>query len=83
MIRPPKHKAARSQAQTRARDASAIPVASEKSTLCVCMVFAACAPQDPLRVQPFLRKIFEGINQLEFQPNYDVTAMISEEGEKV
>jgi hypothetical protein len=39
--------------------------------------------KDPLRVQPFLRKIFEGINGLEFQLNCDVTAMISEEGEKV
>lgn len=39
--------------------------------------------QDPTRVQPFLRKIFEGINGLEFQPNTEVTAMISEEGEKV
>ena len=36
-----------------------------------------------MRVQPFLRKIFEGINGLEFQKNMDVTAMISEEGEKV
>ncbi len=34
-------------------------------------------------MQPFLRKIFEGINALEFQPNGDITAMISEEGEKV
>ncbi len=44
---------------------------------------ARVVAQDPMRVQPFLRKIFEGINQLEFQPNGDVTAMISEEGEKV
>ncbi|PNH07362.1 Dynein heavy chain 3, axonemal, partial [Tetrabaena socialis] len=39
--------------------------------------------KDPLRVQPFLRKIFEGISALEFQPNGDVTAMFSEEGERV
>jgi dynein heavy chain len=39
--------------------------------------------KDPLRVQPFLRKIFEGINGLEFQKDMEVTAMISEEGEKV
>lgn len=32
---------------------------------------------------PFLRKIFEGINGLEFQPSTEVTAMYSEEGEKV
>ena len=28
--------------------------------------------KDPLRVQPFLRKIFEGIDKLEFQPNLEV-----------
>ncbi|KAG2430891.1 hypothetical protein HXX76_009864 [Chlamydomonas incerta] len=39
--------------------------------------------KDPTRVQPFLRKIFEGINALEFQPDGTVTAMSSEEGEKV
>ncbi|GLI63290.1 hypothetical protein VaNZ11_006196 [Volvox africanus] len=39
--------------------------------------------KDPTRVQPFLRKIFEGINALEFQPEGHVTAMFSEEGEKV
>lgn len=39
--------------------------------------------KDPQRVQPFLRKIFEGINSLEFQFDMDVTAMISEEGEKI
>ncbi|MEW5317509.1 MAG: hypothetical protein WDW38_008798 [Sanguina aurantia] len=39
--------------------------------------------KDPTRVQPFLRKIFEGINSLVFGPNGEVTAMCSEEGEKV
>lgn len=39
--------------------------------------------KDPLRVQPYLKKIFEGINQLEFQDDYEVTAMYSEEGEKL
>ncbi|EFJ31602.1 hypothetical protein SELMODRAFT_86461 [Selaginella moellendorffii] len=39
--------------------------------------------KDPLRVQPFCRKIFEGISRLEFQKNLEITAMISEEGEKV
>jgi dynein heavy chain len=33
-------------------------------------------------VQPFLKKVFEAINMLEFQPDLEVTAMISEEGEK-
>lgn len=39
--------------------------------------------KDPSRVQPYLRKIFEGINGLSFGPNLEVGAMISEEGEKV
>ncbi len=39
--------------------------------------------KDPARVQPFLRKIFEGINGLEFREDGAVTAMFSEEGEKV
>ncbi len=39
--------------------------------------------RDPARVQPFLRKIFEGISALQFSPEGDVTAMISDEGEKV
>jgi dynein heavy chain len=39
--------------------------------------------KDPLRVQPFCKKIFEGINRLNFEPNMDITAMISEEGERV
>jgi hypothetical protein len=39
--------------------------------------------RDPTRVQPFLRKLFEGINQLAFQPDLEVTAMVSEEGEKI
>ena len=39
--------------------------------------------KDPLRVQPFLKKVFEAIHLLEFQKNMEVTAMLSEEGEKV
>ena len=39
--------------------------------------------KDPLKVQPHLNKIFEGVNELAFDEHLCIKAMFSEQGEKI
>lgn len=39
--------------------------------------------KDPLRVQPHLKKCFDGISKLQFQSNLDITACFDPRGEKL
>lgn len=39
--------------------------------------------KDPRNVQPFIKKCFEAIKELQFEDNGEITGMVSVEGEKI
>jgi dynein heavy chain len=39
--------------------------------------------KDPLAVQPFVKKCFEAVKELVFEPNGEISGMVSQEGEKI
>jgi len=39
--------------------------------------------KNPKRIQPYLKKCFEGIDKLEFSNNLDILKMLSIEGEEI
>ena len=47
------------------------------------LAFLSQGSISPLAVKPILRKVFEGIRELELQPDFCMTAMISVQGERV
>ena len=44
---------------------------------------ADTSTKDPTRVQPHLKKCFEGVAKLNFNPNMEILAMISSEKEQI
>lgn len=40
-------------------------------------------PPTPLALQPFVKKIFEAVNEFEFDSDLDIVALISIEGERI
>ena len=39
--------------------------------------------QDPINVQPFVKKCFEAVKELVFEANGEISGMVSVEGEKI
>lgn len=39
--------------------------------------------KDPLAIQPFVKKCFEAVKELVFEPSGEITGLVSVEGEKI